>query len=126
MNYIVHHRFRGRGLAGEFNLPRGTKCEEQDGIISYKGRAICLNTSQIAKEHFAVNDDLCGLRRGDITHQIAFGAPLSELQKDITMTDPVVKRYIRNDRAAILFNNSFFHASVLDLFSVCGKLGVKV
>ena len=33
MEYVVHRRFKRKGIGGEFNLPRGIKCEEVDGTI---------------------------------------------------------------------------------------------
>ena len=125
MGYVVHRRFKRKGIGGEFNLPHGTECEEVEGVICYQGRPVCLNTSQVAKEHFAVNDDGCGLRRGELTHSIAFGVPLTELQKNIARYTPSINRYIQDDSRVILFNDSFFHASILELLSVKTKLGGK-
>lgn len=125
MEYIVHRRFKRIGIGGEFNLPRGTKCVEVNGAIFHHGRPICLNTSQVAKEHFAVNDDGCGLQRGELTHSIAFGVPLTELQKNIARDTPSINQYIQDDSRVILFNDSFFHASILELLSVKTKLGGK-
>lgn len=123
MKYVVHRRFKRKGIGGEFNLPHGTECEEVEGVICYQGRPICLNTSQVAKEHFAVNDDGRGLQRGELTHSIAFSVPLTELQKNIARDTPSINQYIQDDSRVILFNDSFFHASILELLSVKTKLG---
>lgn len=125
MKYVVHRRFKRKGIGGEFNLPHGTECEEVEGVICYQGCPVCLNTSQVAKEFFACNNDGCGLQRGELTHSIAFGVPLTELQKNIARDTPSINQYIQDDSRVILFNDSFFHASILELLSVKTKLGGK-
>jgi len=125
MEYLFHRRFKRKGIGGEFNLPRGIKCEEVDGTICYQGRPICLNTSQVAKEHFAVNNDGCGLQRGDLTYAIAFGTPLTELQQNIARDTPSINRYIRDDCQTILFNDFYYHAPIMEQFLIKAKTGVK-
>lgn len=125
MKYVVHRRFKRKGIDGEFNLPRGTKCEEVDGVICYQGRPVCLNTSQVAKEFFACNNDGCGLQRGNLTYSIAFAKPLTTLQQIIARGTPSITRYIRDDCQTILFTDSFFHAPILDLLGIKAKLGVE-
>lgn len=53
MNYIIYRRFKGRGLGGEFNLPFGTVCREQNGyLFAPDGRAVCAVTSENGWNHF--------------------------------------------------------------------------
>ena len=82
--------------------------------------------SQAAKEHFAPNQDGCGLKRGDITRHIAFGPKLSELQKSVIRTDAFFRRFVQDNPETILFSDAFFRASILDLYTICRKLGVSL
>lgn len=53
MTYTVHKRFKGKGIGGDFNLPYGTKCRMEDGLIyAPDGRCVCVATSENGWEHF--------------------------------------------------------------------------
>ena len=70
MKYIVCRTFKGRGLGGEFDLKRGSSCEEIRGIITHNQEAICINSSQNAFDFFARNDDKKGYERFALVHEI--------------------------------------------------------
>lgn len=125
MEYIAHRPFQRKALGGEVNIRRGDTLHEQDGLLFWGNILVCLSTCQAAKEHFAINEDGNGLRRGDLTYEIAFRKPLSELQKSILVTDLSLRKYIVDDDRVILFNDVFFHASMLELWSIARKLGIK-
>lgn len=56
MEYIVYKRFKGKGIAGDFNLRYGTVVEGKDGFINAPdGRTICAVTSENGWEHFRPN-----------------------------------------------------------------------
>ena len=125
MEYIAHRRFQRRALGGEVNIRRGDSLQEINGILFFNNIPICLASCQAAKEHFSRNDDGQGLQRGDLTYEIAFRKPLSELQKNILRSDPALNNYLVDDCMVILFNDVFFNASMLELWNIAGKLGIK-
>ena len=125
MEYIAHKPFCRKALGGEVNIKRGDVLQEKDGILFFMNIPVCLTTCQAAKEHFAVNHDGNGLRRGDLTYEIAFGKPLTEIQKSVVLSDQTIRKYLVDDCRVILFNDAFFHASMLELWSIAGKLGIK-
>lgn len=56
MEYIVHKRFKGKGIGGYFNLPFGTVCREAGGFLrAPDGRQICAVTSENGWCHFRPN-----------------------------------------------------------------------
>ena len=125
MEYICHRPFCRIALGGEVNIKRGDTLHEKNGLLFWGNILVCLSTCQAAKEHFAINEDGNGLRRGDLTYEIAFRKPLSELQKSILVTDLSLRKYLIDDARVILFNDVFFHASMLELWSIARKLGIK-
>lgn len=126
MEWITHHEFDGKTLCGYKRFCRGHKLEEINGILFDGKFPVCFSNSQVSKEHFSKNSDGQGLKRGDITHYIAFGPKLTELQKSILTTDKFCKNFILNDEKVILFNNKFFLASILELYQICNKLSIDV
>lgn len=126
MNWIAHKTFDRPALGGPATIKRGERLEEIRGVLFQHGRPVCLATSQVAKEHFSPDGDGRGLERGDITRYIAFGPPLSDLQKAIIRADPFFQRFVRDNQETILFTDTFFQASILDLYTICRKLGVKL
>lgn len=56
MEYIVYKRFRGAGIAGEFNLRCGTVVSEIEGFLfTTDGKRICAATSENGWGHFRPN-----------------------------------------------------------------------
>lgn len=70
MDYICFNRFKQKTLRGEVNIPYGTKLDEINNVISYRGNPICYTKSQNAYDYFARNDDGNGLERGKLTAEI--------------------------------------------------------
>ena len=126
MKWIAHKTFDRMALGGPMTIKRGEPLEEIHGILFADGRPVCLSTSQVAKEHFAPDGDGSGLERGDITRHIAFGPPLSEIQKNVIRSDPFFQRFFQDNPETILFSDAFFRASILDLYTICRKLGVSL
>ena len=126
MKWIAHKTFDRMALGGPMTITRGERLEEMRGVLFHDGRPVCLATSQVAKEHFSPDGDGRGLERGDITRHIAFGPPLSDLQKSIIRTDPFFQRFVQDNPETILFTNAFFRASMMDLYTICRKLGVRL
>lgn len=56
MTYICYKRFKGRGIAGDFNIPYGTVVTMLDDMIyAPDGRCICARTSENGWNHFRPN-----------------------------------------------------------------------
>ena len=56
MEYITYKRFKGKGIAGDFNLRHGTIVTENGGFLhAPDGRGICAVTSENGWEHFRPN-----------------------------------------------------------------------
>ena len=70
MKYIVCKWFKSKGIGGNFNLKKGSTCNEIDGVIYHNNSPICYKTSDNAFEFFARNDDGYGKERFDLSHQI--------------------------------------------------------
>lgn len=57
MEYFTYKRFKGRGIDGGINLPRGTLVQERDGFLyAANGQKICAATSENGWEHFCPNN----------------------------------------------------------------------
>lgn len=126
MKWIAHKTFDRMALGGPATIKRGERLEEIRGVLFQHGRPVCLATSQVAKAHFSPDGDGRGLERGDITRYIAFGPKLSELQKSVIRTDAFFRRFVQDNPETILFSDAFFRASILDLYTICRKLGVSL
>ena len=126
MNWIAHKTFDRPALGGPATIKRGELLEEIRGVLFHDGRPVCLATSQAAKEHFSPDGDGRGLERGDITRHIAFGPPLSDIQKSVIRADPFFQRFVQDNPETILFTDAFFCASMMDLYTICRKLGVRL
>lgn len=126
MRWIAHKTFDRLALGGPMTIKRGELLEEIRGVLFRDGRPVCLATSQVAKEHFSPDGDGRGLERGDLTRHIAFGPPLSDLQKSIIRADPFFQRFVQDNPETILFTDDFFRASMMDLYTSCRKLGVNL
>lgn len=126
MDWIVHKDFGRRTLSGYVSARRGDRVEEKDGAISLGNRLLCFAHSNFAKENMAPDYDGRGLERGDITSYLAFGPPLSEIQKSILRADPFFQRFVQDNPETILFTDDFFRASMMDLYTSCRKLGVNL
>ena len=126
MDWITHTNFDRRALSGHMTIKRGKRLEEIRGVLFADGLPVCLAMSQVAKEHFSPDGDGRGMERGDLTRHIAFGPPLSDLQKSIIRIDPFFQRFVQDNPETILFTDAFFRASMMDLYTICRKLGVRL
>ena len=72
MQYITIKRYKGNGIGDHFNLPYGTPIEEKGGVLYHDNKPICVARSLNGKQHFAINEDGQGLKRGELTHFIAY------------------------------------------------------
>lgn len=131
MEYIVFRRFRGKSLSGKVNLPYGTKCQMEDGIITFQGSPICCVTSEVAHQYFSRNDDGNGIRRGQLAHNIQqrLAKRDGNYQKrwDKIWGAPALLRYKRIEHEDHwLWNNAFFNAPIDDLIYIASLIGAEV
>lgn len=70
MEYIAYKDFSGKAIFGAVNIPKGTTCTENNGIIYLGDSPICAKTSQRAFDYFARNNDGEGLKRGELVTNI--------------------------------------------------------
>lgn len=135
MEYICHRAFRGMTAAREaMDIQKGERFQTIAGFIATpKAKAICRTTSEIARQHFARNDDGKGMTRGALTNAIAY-APREREHKDghvfrfsedeIGMLTQDYPHWLE-DTDTIIFNDTFFGADVDELESLAEKLGIK-
>lgn len=135
MNYIVHRRFKGKALCGEFlNIPYGTELILDGDFLKTKdNKLICAVNSENAKIHFSDNTDGKGLLRGKLTYAIAYskkgmtpdgGFRFTEKQRNIIIRH--YQRFLNPEHDFIIFNNKFFSASVDELKEMAAELKITV
>lgn len=141
MQYIIHRRYKGPGLLGGYlNLPYGTTLElpmdvmtgkpKDDRLYTEGGTPVCIERSQVAKEHAARNDDGCGLERGALTWAIAYAprkgdAGFRFTEDEIRMLRGEYEHWLR-PYDVIMFNDDFFRAGIEDLQELAKKLQIKI
>lgn len=128
--YIAHKRFKGKCLCGDVNIPAQSELWCHAGVLCYVGKPICFETSEVAHQHFARNDDGEGMRRGKLTQAIQ--KTLAKRDKgyqarwDKVWADPVCQPYRREDYADYwLWNHDFFGAGVSRLQHIAELIGTK-
>lgn len=70
MNYVCVKRYKGQAIDGRVNIPRGTRLEAVNDFLVLVQTTICKQTSQVAYDYFARDDDQRGLERGDLIAKI--------------------------------------------------------
>ena len=138
MQYIVHHRYRGKTMAAkEVNFPYGTTFELINGNCIVKdGAAICYNTSEVAHKYFARNDDGNGLKRGALTYESAYSnrerynkegnRRQRFTDEEIELIEKNWSKFLIPDIDVILFNHDFFNAEIDDLEKMAKELNITV
>lgn len=117
-SYIARKRARFKSCCGEMvNIPYGTVLDAQEGVLQWKGKPLCMDTSQNAYEYFSQDDDGKGLERGKLV-----GAILAQLEVqddnwqarwDRIWADPLLQRYKRPEHEDNwLWNQDFYDAPV--------------
>lgn len=131
MEYITHHRFKGKTMKGDYlNLPYGTKLICINNILYYQNKPVCFTTSENAKRHFSRNDDNLGLERGALTYAIAFakrnhtGFRFNEKERNL-ITEKY-RHWLKSEVDYILFNDDFFHAEIDEINILARELKIKL
>lgn len=68
--YVTNKRFKAKCQCGRVNIPYGTTIEQNGVYLMLNGKPICYTTSQDAYDYFSCNNDGCGLKRGELVHEI--------------------------------------------------------
>lgn len=133
MKYIVHRRYKGPAADGSpLNIPYGTEVESiGDFIATQEGKCICCIGSDVAQKHFSYNDDGRGLERGALTYAIAFsarneGQGFRFSNKERAFIKHDYEKFLKKDIDMILFNESFFSASIDELSKLADALKIVV
>ena len=122
MRYVCTRRYRGLDLNGKFiNLPYASALKvEGRYITTLDNRPLAFVKSETAHKYFAIDDDGDGLKRGEITHKIAYSNRKTSEGYRYTSKEREVlcekwAKYIRQDVEMLLFNHEFFCAPLSDL-----------
>ena len=135
MQYVTIKHFKRRGIGDEFNIHYGEFLElRDDGLLYYKGKAVCVAKSAAAHEYFACDYDGKGIYRGKISHAIIerlepknFDSPQErdDFWKKIWKND-LTQKYRRPEHLDYwLWNDDFFNATIEDLEYIAELVGVK-
>lgn len=130
--YIVTKRFKNKAICGDLNLPYGTKCYVEDGMICCDKGIICNVKSQNAYDFFTQNDDGCGKIRRKLINNILKALDKSDYNKKSydekwlrVWNDTVCQKYKRNDYENYwLWSYDFYNAEISDLIYI-EKLVIK-
>lgn len=129
--YIARKRARFTSiLEHNVNIPWGAVLEEQDGLLFWRGEAVCTTTSQDAYDFFSRDDDGQGEVRGRLV-----GAITACLERrdsgyqarwDKVRNDRLCQKYRRPEHKDWwLWNHAFFNAPVEDLQHIAGLIGAR-
>lgn len=134
MKYIVHRYLKCKTLEGNIReFPVGTECKGSQGyILTMDNEVICTQSSLIATQHLAVNDDGNGLKRGKITWSIAYDEDRWDEEnqgrfskEELECIDKKWEKY-KKPSPNLFFNTEFFHANIEDLEEMAKDLHVNI
>jgi len=133
--YICTKTYHGSTEAGtQVHIRRGEILPCIAGRIARHNASVCLVTSYVAHQHFAINDDGRGMERGLLTYAIAFehrerehedGHIFRFSQEELDMLCAEYPHWLKQ-QAPLLFNHSFFEADVDELKELAERLGITI
>lgn len=118
MKYITYKRFNSVTMDGTISdIKKGSICDCENRVISYKGKAICVSTSDNAHTYFMRDDDGKGYERGDLISYILATLATHDEEYDARwekiFTDPICQAYRRAEHADTwLWNHAFYNTSI--------------
>lgn len=135
MQYICTKNYTGNTESGaHVHIKQGEVSDCIAGRIARNNASVCLTTSYVAHQHFAVNDDGRGMERGFLTYAIAFAPREREhddgyiyrfSQDELDMLCRDYKHWLKQEEP-LLFNHEFFQADVDELKELAARLGITV
>ena len=121
MKYICTRDYSGViGNGDTADVAYGAEFDTIGSFIAFENKALCRIGSQIAKEHFAINDDGNGLERGAITHYFAFEHSFSEAEATTLQTK--YPQFLNDG----VFSQEFFDADIDTLRSLMSEFGLEI
>lgn len=145
MKRICHTRYKGRAMNGEsVNIPAKSELGEQkvtvngneSTIITWHGKSICVDRSQVYRDYFTQDEDGNGMLRGKLTKGIINELkikPDSETREDRDKRwepiwdSPLCQKYKDNQIADHwIWNIDFYNAPILDLKQIAHIAGFEV
>lgn len=133
--YICTKPFNGIAETGKtVHIKQGETLDCIAGRIARHNASVCLTTSYVAHQHFAINDDGRGMERGLLTYAIAFeprerehddGYVYRFSQDELDMLCEHYEHWLKQ-KAPLLFNHDFFQADVDALKELAEKLDIKI
>lgn len=145
MEQLCHKRYVARkqaifkGCVGQLvNIPCGTILGAKDGFLLWKGRRLCVDTSQNAHDFFSQDDDGQGKLRGELVSAILARLEVppdsgeecrAEIQArwDKVWADPLCQKYKRSEHKDFwIWNHDFYDAPPLVLWHIAALVGAKV
>ena len=130
--YVARRRARFKGCESQqVNIPYGTVLEAQDGFLLWKGKRLCVDTSNNAHDYFSQNTDGLGRERGAlvgaITGLLEKRDKAYQLRWDSVWSSPCCQKYRRPEHEDHwLWNHDFYNAPVEDLRTIAALIGAKV
>lgn len=100
-------------------IRRGGHLIRSGDLLYFKGEPVCVWRSLNAKQHFAVNHDKQGMKRGALTFKLAY-APRGDGSSRFTEAEQALLRskyseYLKPLNDVILFNEKFFELAPEEL-----------
>lgn len=133
--YICTKTYDGNTEAGHrAHIRVGERLPCIAGRIARHNASVCLVTSYVAHQFFAIDDDGRGMERGALTYAIAFEPREREhddgyiyrfSQDELDMLCRDYPQWLKQ-QAPLLFNHEFFEADVDELRKLAERLGIKV
>ena len=127
-------------LSGRREIQEGERLQERNGFLYQNGLPVCIYRSDVAKHHFARNDDGKGMERGKLTYAIAYSDRVREWEEkngdesvtrsarmtpeEAAMIRERFPRFVREGSDALNFSDAFFLADIEDLKAVADSLGI--
>ena len=118
MKYITYKHFNGIIMDGTTaDIKRGTILDCERRVLTYKGKEICVATSENAHTYFMRNDDGKGYERGDLISYILTTLATKDEKYDArwekVFSDPICQAYRRAEHTETwLWNNAFYNTSI--------------
>lgn len=118
MKYITYKRFNGVIMNGTTaDIKKGTTLDCERRVLTYKGKEICVSTSDNAHTYFMRNDDGKGMERGALIDEILGTLATQDEKHDArwgkVFADPICQAYCRKEHGVYwLWNHAFYNTSV--------------
>ena len=139
MAYVCHKTYEGPSMENVLvSIKEGTKLKREGQILYLDDLPVCVYRSLVGKRHFANDSDGQGLRRGALSHAIAYAPRIrfSEGQfkgrqqrfsdQEIGVLVTKWEKYLKPDIDFLLFNDDFFEESVEVLQEIAKSVNIEL